>query len=244
VQRITRFPAGGASRYADAAVASSTRNALRPSTRTAAVALEGVTRVFGMTPALVRVDLTVDRGEVVLVRGPNGAGKTTLLRVIATAIYPTYGRGSVLGHDLFRGRDGIRAQTELVGHRTRLYDDLTAFENLLFVARVHGLPTGDAATSLARVGLDGAAGERVRGFSAGMRQRVALARAALRSPELLLLDDPYAALDASGREVVDREIDRSRREGRTVVVTSHDPSVQALATRVVSLENGRIGRPG
>src|SRR5919197_2278512 len=86
-----------------------------------AVSLFGVTRVFGVAPAVVRVDLSVERGEVLLVRGPNGAGKTTLLRILATAISPTYGSGSVLGFDLVRDRQEIRRRTELLGHRTPLY---------------------------------------------------------------------------------------------------------------------------
>jgi ABC-type multidrug transport system ATPase subunit len=118
-------------------VASPTPNALltvrNPSPEAlpqSAVSLSGVTRVFGVTPALVRVDLDVPRGEMLVVRGPNGAGKSTLLRVIATVLSPTYGRGSVLGSDLVRGRDEIRRRMELIGHRTRLYEDLTGLENV------------------------------------------------------------------------------------------------------------------
>ena len=224
-------------------MASSTRDALRPpaSVGAAAVALRGITRVFGMTPAVVRVDLDVAPGETVLVRGPNGAGKTTLLRIIATAISPTYGRGTVLGHDLARGRQAIRACTELVGHRTRMYEDLTALENLRFVARLHAVD-GQAADALDRVGLADVAEERVRSFSEGMRRRLALARAVLRSPPLVLLDDPYGALDAAGRDLVDEEIARARSEGRTVILTSHEPAAEALATRVMWLEQGRIAR--
>jgi heme exporter protein A len=228
--------------YTGEAVASSTRDAVRPPTRVEApvVALHSVTRVFGINPALVRADLSVHRGEAVLVRGPNGAGKSTLLRVIATAISPTYGGGSVLGHDLVAGRDAIRARIELMGHRTRLYDDLTAIENLRFAARLHGLDPDGVAGALERVGLARVEGERVRGFSHGMRQRLALARVVLRSADLLLLDDPYAGLDAPAREIVDREIIRAREEGRTVILTAHEPAAEAVASRVVSMDAGRV----
>src|ERR1700751_5944667 len=77
-----------------------------------AVELRGVTRVFGVIPAVVRVDLRVERGEVVLVRGPNGAGKSTLLRIVATALSPTYGGGDVLGVDLVRDRERIRGHVQ------------------------------------------------------------------------------------------------------------------------------------
>src|SRR2546422_9951991 len=104
-----------------------------------AVRLSGVTRVFGVAPALIRADLSVEPGEVLLVRGPNGAGKSTLLRVIATALSPTYGSGKVLGYDLVTQRNDIRRRTELLGHRTRLYEDLTGEENLRFACSLFGV---------------------------------------------------------------------------------------------------------
>ena len=118
-----------------------------------AVALANVTRVFGTTPAVVRVDLSVDRGELVVLRGANGAGKSTLLRIVATAISPTYGGGSVLGFELVREREAIRRRTELLGHRTRLYEDLTAEENLRFACRIFQADPDAVGPSLERVGL-------------------------------------------------------------------------------------------
>ncbi len=199
-----------------------------------------MTRVFGVVPGIVRVDLHVDRGETILLRGPNGAGKTTLLRVIATALSPTYGSGSVLGCDLQSDRTEIRRRTELLGHRTRLYEDLTAEENLRFVCAAYGLDTSGIAEALHRVGLSRAAGERVRGFSHGMRQRVALARALLRSPDLLLLDEPYAGLDAEAKETVDQAVLAAQADGRTVIVATHDPTRGGMATRVLFMDEGRI----
>src|SRR6266498_2648031 len=160
-----------------------------------AIELSAVTRVFGAVPALVRVNLRVEPGEAIFVRGPNGAGKTTLLRIIATAISPTFGSGAVFGFDLTRGREEIRRRVELLGHRTRLYEDLSGRENLDFFCTLFGLPAMVIPEMLERVGLEDAADERVRGYSQGMRQRVAVARALLRRPELLLLDEPYAGLD-------------------------------------------------
>jgi ABC-type multidrug transport system ATPase subunit len=223
------------------------RPAAPPRAASAAILLSGVTRVFGIQPALVRVDLTVERGETLLVRGPNGAGKSTLLRVMATALSPTYGSGSILGFDLLVERDDIRSRTELLGHRTRLYEDLTARENLRFVCTLYGLDPGAVDSSLETVGLSGAAGERVRGYSQGMRQRVAVARALLRRPELLLLDEPYAGLDEEAKDVVDGAILAARAEGRTVVLATHDPGRGSMASRSVFMDGGRllpeVGRP-
>jgi len=199
-----------------------------------------VTRVFGAAPGLVRASLTVQRGDLLLVRGPNGAGKSTLLRVIATALAPTYGTGEVLGFDLARDRDEIRRRTELLGHRTRLYEDLTAAENLRFACAMHGVAPSGVSGALGRVGLAEVAGERVSGFSQGMRQRVALARALLRRPELLLLDEPYAGLDAEAKDVVDEAIAEALAEGRTVVLATHDLQRGGSAARTIAMDQGRI----
>jgi heme exporter protein A len=206
-----------------------------------AIELSGVTRVFGVVPGLVRADLVVERGETLLVRGPNGAGKSTLLRVIATALSPTYGRGRILGLDLVEEREEIRCRTELVGHRTRLYEDLTARENLRFTCALFGIEVSAVDEALVRVGLAAVAGEPVRGYSQGMRQRVAVARALLRSPEILLLDEPYAGLDDEAKNLVDRMIEEARGGGRTVVLATHDPTRGGkVASRTLFMDSGRL----
>ena len=196
--------------------------------------------MFGLAPAIVRVDLRVEVGETVLVRGANGAGKSTLLRLIATAISPTYGAGCVLGWDLVKEREEIRRRTELLGHRTRLYELLNARENLSFACSLYGIEPAEIDPALERVGLREAAEERVSAYSHGMRQRLAVARAMMRSPELVLLDEPYAGLDAQGKDVVDDLILRASAEGRTVVIATHDPMRGQMANRRVDMENGRI----
>ena len=205
-----------------------------------AISLKGVTRVFGSQPAIVGVRLVVGRGEVVLLRGANGAGKSTLLRVLATALSPTYGGGAVLGFDLVSERDEIRRRTELLTHRTRLYEELTAAENLRFTCALHGIDPGLVPAALERVGLAGTADERVGGFSQGMRQRLAIARTMLRQAELLLLDEPYAGLDGHAREVVDEAVQAARDTGRTVVLATHEAIRADLATRTVLIEAGRL----
>ncbi len=206
-----------------------------------AVRLEGMTRLFGGHPGLVRVDLTAAAGKALLVSGPNGSGKTTLLRLLATAISPTYGGGRVLGFDLVRQREEVRARTELLGHRTRLYEDLTPAEYLRFVAALWGCADERIGAALGRAGLSAAASERIRGFSQGMRQRLALARALLRRPDLLLLDEPYAALDEEAKDLVDETVREARTEGRTVIVATHDSGrAAALVDRAVRLERGRL----
>ena len=208
--------------------------------RDAAVELRGVTRLFGPSPALARVDLSIQRGEAVVLRGPNGAGKSTLLRIVATALSPTYGGGSVLGFDLATEREEIRRRCDLLTHRTRLYEELTARENLELFARLLGIPAGRVDEALERVALADAAGERVRMFSAGMRQKVAVARSIVRDPEMLLLDEPTTGLDDAARHVVERMILDAAAERRTLVIATHHPIAPELGARVVSMRDGSV----
>ena len=208
--------------------------------REAAVDLRGVTRVFGEVPAVVRVDLAIERGESVVLRGANGAGKSTLLRIVATSLSPTYGGGSVLGFDLASERDEIRRRCELLTHRTRLYEELSARENLQLFADLLGIDRVRVDEALERVALARDADERVRGFSHGMRQKVAVARTIVRDPELLLLDEPATGLDDSARAVVDAMILDAARQGRTIVIATHHAVADGLNARVVSMRDGRV----
>jgi ABC-type multidrug transport system ATPase subunit len=205
-----------------------------------AVHLTRVTRLFDGLAAITQVSLQVGTGESVWLRGSNGSGKSTLLRVIATAISPTYGGGTVLGHDLTRGRARIRATTELVGHNTRLYDELTATENLHFVCDLLGLDPAGVPAALERVGLAEVATVRAGNFSQGMRQRLVLARCLVRRPRLLLLDEPYAGHDPDARVVVDDLLAESGRTGRTVLVASHEAPPEQLVHRTVVMDGGRL----
>ena len=214
----------------------------RPSTTShaAAVDLRGVTRLFGAAPAIVRVDLSIEPGEAVVLRGANGAGKSTLLRIVATALSPTYGEGTIVGFDLLTQRDEIRRRCELLGHRTRLYEDLSARENLRLHADLLGAERRLVEDALERVELTGVADERVRGFSQGMRQRVAVARTLVRDPELLLLDEPTTGLDAAARDVVEAMMLDTARAGRTVLIATHREVPAGMAHRIVEMAEGRI----
>lgn len=195
----------------------------------------GLSRRFGAKAALDGVDITVRRGEPLALFGANGAGKTTLLRMIAGALRPTSGRLSV-----------GRVATGLVTHRTLLYDDLSALENLVFFARLHGQqePQTRALAELEAVGLTDRAHEPVRGFSRGMQQRVALARALVHGPELLLLDEPATGLDARSSDRLRASL-AARAHEVTWVVASHDVEEGlALSRRWMMLAEGRVVAAG
>jgi ABC-type multidrug transport system ATPase subunit len=199
--------------------------------------------LFDGLAAVSQVSLEVAQGETVWLRGWNGSGKTTLLRLIATAISPTFGGGSVLGFDLRTKRSAIRARTDLLSHETRLYPDLTAVENLRFACSLYDIDSRLAEPALERVGLEEVAAVRVARFSQGMRQRLALARCLMRGPALILLDEPYAALDVEARVVVDGLLATAQAGGQTVVVASHEAPPAHLIDREVMMDGGRVITP-
>jgi heme exporter protein A len=212
-------------------------------TQRAAVRLSRVTRLFDGLAAVSNVSLEMAYGERVWLRGWNGSGKTTLLRLIATAISPTFGGGTVLGFDLQTERSAIRARSDLLSHETRLYGDLTAVENLHFACSLYNVDPRLAGPALERVGLEGVAAVRASKFSQGMRQRLALARCLMRAPALLLLDEPYAALDVDARIVVDELLITAQAGGQTVVVASHEAPPAHFIDREVTMDGGRVITP-
>ena len=206
------------------------------------VHLRGAVSLLGRFPALAGADLDVEPGEVVLLRGPNGAGKTTLLRVCAGLLPVTGGTAEVLGVDLVTDRTSVRHRVGLVGHGGGLYDDLTVGENVAFWGRAAGADPADVDGALARLGLDGRLKDlTVAKLSAGQRRRTSIAAMVVRRPELWLLDEPHASLDADGRDLIDRLIHDSVAAGATVLLASHeDDRAVAVADRVVEVRGGVV----
>jgi heme exporter protein A len=214
-----------------------------PDTRPPAVVTSDLARLYAGIPALAGVSLRVEAGRTVAVLGPNGAGKTTLLRILATAIRPSYGRVEVDGYDLGRDPALVRQRVAYLSHATGLYEDLTARENLAFAATMLATPDAGARVerALTDVGLIDRAGDRVREFSAGMRKRLALARILLGRASVVLLDEPYAALDAEGMGLVDQLLAAWRDVGVTVLLASH--SIERAAGMVdarIVLDRGLV----
>ena len=185
-----------------------------------AIALEGLERRYGDRPALHGVSVTVGEGQTLAVFGANGAGKTTLLRVLATLLRPHAGTVSVLGASLPGESWKVRGRVGFLGHEPLLYPDLTARENLIFHARLHGVAIARVGDQLAQVGLERRAGDPVRELSRGMVQRLAAARAVLHDPAVLLLDEPRAGLDPAAAAELEPLIGRA--SGRTRVLVTHD----------------------
>ena len=190
------------------------------------ITARGVEKRYGRKRALRALDLELPRGSFLLVTGPNGSGKTTLLRLIAGLAAPSSGELHV---DLDRGRLGY------LGHEPLLYRDLTAQENLDLYGRLYRVSERGAriAALLDQFGLSAVRSERTGSFSRGMIQRLALCRVLLHEPDLLVLDEPFTALDAEGADLLDRQL-AELASVDTVVFTTHDPA------RVAHLPTDRL----
>ncbi len=206
-----------------------------------------LSKLFEMRPVLRDVTFVLPGGKTLALLGPNGAGKTTLLRVLATLTKPSRGQASVAGYDVQGDADEVRRVIGYVGHQPHVYDDLTARENLMFFARMYGLP--DAAERalrlLERVGLRTRANERARTLSRGQLQRLALARGILNDPPVLLLDEPDTGLDENASTLLRELIEERLASGRTTIFTTHQlDRGLAMSDDALVLVGGRLGYLG
>lgn len=211
----------------------------------AAVKVDGVWKFYGDYPALRNVNLVAAPGSCLALIGRNGAGKTTLLRTIAG--FSRAGKGKI---EIFGGatRDPeTRRSMGFIGHGISVYDELSALENLLLYGRLYQLPDPRASALhwLERTGLDRVKHGLVREFSRGMRQRLAVARAFLHEPRVLLLDEPFTALDDRAIAVLQTLLREALTGGKTIVMSTHQlREALELATHVALLNRGQVAFHG
>jgi heme ABC exporter ATP-binding subunit CcmA len=191
---------------------------------------------------LAGANLDVHRGEVVLLQGANGAGKTSVLRCCAGLLPIVSGRAEVLGCDLTADRRAVRRRVGLLGHATALYDDLTVEDNVRFAVRAARASTAAVEPALACLGLAGRLRTvSVGRLSAGQRRRTALAALVARQPELWLLDEPHAGLDAEHRDLLDDLIRQATAGGAAVLMASHERDrASTLADRSYTMAGGLV----
>ncbi len=198
-----------------------------------------LSRRFGQRWAYARVDLSIEPGERVLLIGANGSGKTTLLRSLATLLRPTSGTLRLFGMDPREDLPAIRRRLGFFSHRTGLYEDLSARDNLSVLAKLSGLSLTrrELVERLHAVGLEDRP-DPIQRLSPGMRRRTALAALLLGEPEMSLLDEPFSALDPAGAAQV---ADLIRSLPGTIVVTSHQvEQTAALCQRALLLQGGLL----
>jgi ABC-2 type transport system ATP-binding protein len=215
----------------------------------AAVRAEGLGHDYGSRTALQGLDLAVPAGEVMALLGPNGGGKTTLFRILATLLRPTRGRAAVFGSDVVRQPEAVRRAMGVVFQLPALDRLLTVRENLEVQGRLYGLSGGllrnAIGEAVARLGLQGRERDRVGTLSGGLARRVEIAKSFLHRPRLLLLDEPSTGLDPAARGALGEHLrERARRDGVTVVFTTHILEEADRADRVAILDAGRLVASG
>lgn len=211
---------------------------------TPAVELTDVVKSYGEVVALEVDELVVPPGQAVVLVGHNGSGKSTLLNLVAGTLDPSEGAIKVKG----RSPDSLeaRAQRSWLPDSPVLYDDLSVQEHLQYTIRMHGgVGDEDVVDELIdQLGLRGREDDLPSQFSRGLRQKTAAAVALCRPYSLLLVDEPFVGLDASGREAFLELLDDAHRAGATLMVATHDPVVLDRFERGLVLDDGRIVHDG
>ncbi len=209
------------------------------------ITVERLRRSFGDLVAVDDVSFEVRDGEILGLLGPNGAGKTTTLNMISGVLKPDSGRVLVDGHDIWLEPTVVKRQLGVVPQEVAVYEDLTARDNLSFWGSLYGLSGSELKErvdeGLTRVGLADRAGDRVKGFSGGMKRRLNLCMGLLHRPRFLLLDEPTVGIDPQARLNILEVIRGVAAGGTTVLYTTHYmEEAQELCDRIAIIDHGRI----
>jgi len=210
-----------------------------------AVEATGLVKAFGETRAVDGVDLAVQNGAVYGVLGPNGAGKSTVIRMLATLLRPDAGSARVLGHDIVKEADAVRAAVSLTGQLASVDEDLTGRENLILIGRLLGLKRGAAKARadelLEAFGLADASARLVKKYSGGMRRRLDIAASIVVTPRLMFLDEPTTGLDPRSRNQVWDIIRLLVTDGTTILLcTQYLEEADQLADGIAVIDHGRV----
>lgn len=217
-----------------------TRQNIHAPVQAAALQVNDVSKSYGTAPALDPITLEIAEGERVALIGHNGSGKTTMMRIAAGLLDATSGSVSICGKKA--GSLPARASLSFIADQPTFYDDLTLWEHMEYVARLHGVKEWEqtAADLLGHLGLYERADEMPNRFSRGLKQKSAIALGFIRPFDLLLVDEPFVGLDASGKEALLELLASASDNGSTVVVATHELSFVHTVKRVIALRDGRL----
>jgi ABC-2 type transport system ATP-binding protein len=206
--------------------------------------VDGIAKDYGDLVALHPCRLAVPPGQAMALVGHNGSGKSTLLRIVAGLLDPSDGEASIEG--AAAGSSEARASTSFVPDEPVLYDDLSVREHLEYISAVHGAPASSEEIEelAAHLGLAARIDDLPARFSRGLRQKAGLAVGLIRPFSLLLIDEPFVGLDASGREALLELLDEAHQAGATLVIATHEPSFVERVDRCVALRDGRVIHDG
>lgn len=215
------------------------------------VRVEGLSRTFtskeGNVTALNGVDLQVRKGEIFGVLGPNGAGKTTIIRILSTLLLPSSGKAEVMGFDVAKEPEKIRAVINMASGAERAgYDFISARGNLWFFSQLYGIPSEEAHRRINQLsdmlGLQSYLDRKFYALSTGYKQRVTLVRAFINDPKVVFLDEPTIGLDVMTALSIREYIQKQAKEyGRTILIATHNMAeVDAICNRVAIIDKGKI----
>lgn len=205
-----------------------------------AIRVSGLTKRFGDFTAVDHLSMSVPRGVIYGFLGPNGSGKTTTIRMMCGLLVPDEGEGTALGYDIMTESRRIKARAGYMTQKFSLYEELSVFENLAFLARMHGetdVP-GRVREVMAEYGLDDRRNQLAGTLSGGWKQRLALAGAMIHKPELLLLDEPTAGVDPAARRHFWERIHEMTASGITVLVSTHYMDEAIQCDHICFIHNG------
>ena len=214
-----------------------------------AIETHGLTKKFNDFTAVDHIELDVRRGEIYGFLGPNGAGKSTTIRMLCTLLKPTSGTAAVAGFDVDHDANEVRRRIGLVSEKLIMYTRLTAEQNLSFFGKLYGIDESELKSKIAElldmVQLTPFKDRSVGGFSSGMRQRMNVIRALIHDPEIIFLDEPTTALDPQSTKFVRDTILRLKRDGHTIILTTHImEEADELSDRVSIIDHGKLMATG
>lgn len=205
------------------------------------ISVQNLTRKFGDFIAVDHINFEVHEGEIVGYLGPNGSGKTTTIRMLLGLLKPTEGTANVLGYDVFKQSEDVRARVGYMSQKFAIYDDLTTLENLTFYGGVYGITDKDRITrTLELVGLKEHGATLTRDLSTGWRQRLSLGIALVHEPKLLFLDEPTSGVDPTARRAFWDLIYELAENGVTILVTTHYMDEAEYCERVGVMRDGKL----
>lgn len=199
----------------------------------------------GWSPALDGLSLNVKQNQIMGLLGPNGAGKTTCINIVCGLVKPDGGKALVFGKDSIRNTEEIRQVMGVVPQQIALFENLTAWENFLYIGKLYGIPKAEtkhrAENLLQRMGLTQHADKRVARYSGGMKRRANIIASLLHEPALLILDEPTAGVDVQSRALIHDFLIEYHQKGKTILYTSHHlDEAQQLCDEVVIIDEGKF----
>jgi ABC-2 type transport system ATP-binding protein len=211
--------------------------------------VKDITKSYGDTQAVKRISFSIKAGECYGLLGPNGAGKSTTINMLSTLFPPDTGEIILDGMDINKSRSAVKKILGIVPQEIALYENLTAWENMLFWGSIYGVTGKDLHTKaedlLKWVGLAERKNEKVKGYSGGMKRRINLACALLHSPRILLLDEPTVGVDPQSRNLIFELIQELNKQGMTIIYTTHYmEEAEKLCTRIGIIDSGKIVAQG